>query len=503
MLVLALGTLWMISLGAWGVLLHVKMAHWVTATLEWEPWLHWPYEQFLFRALTGVLIAAGLWAVVAASLLFHAHNVLPKLINAVEVEATGETHGDLLKDMKLLQVRSGLPEGSVDLYIWEDRTVVNAFACGLSPAHGSIILSRGLLDLLTRNERLAVMAHELAHLNNRDTMCIVQAIAFVVLVFLFGFLGVLWAVMIVAVASALATLAVTLISAPFSDSSGGGGDDAGGCLIALLLFMLGILALVKVISIALGLLIACLLLFGLATLICAIGVRGVSSATAQSREHLADACAAQWTNAADLATALIKTGGHPQPVSLKGVLLKPLLFKGCSSDETRTFLRTAFDWLYITHPDVEERVDRLRLMTAGGGGSELEGANWSWHEWYAPVLLSALLLAVTVWAFPKSQAAWNEWLTPVRPNYNSTQVTPAPRRFTPVSVDAVKLRQGPSETFQVLTVLRSGAPVEVIEYRGPDPRGLSSGVTSKPASRGHFKTGQLSASRTVTFLPHR
>jgi len=30
-----------------------------------------------------------------------------------------------------------------------------------------------------------------------------------------------------------------------------------------------------------------------------------------------------------------------------------------------------------------------------------------------------------------------------------------------------------------------------------------SGVTSKPASRGHFKTGQLSASRTAIFLPYR
>jgi hypothetical protein len=32
---------------------------------------------------------------------------------------------------------------------------------------------------------------------------------------------------------------------------------------------------------------------------------------------------------------------------------------------------------------------------------------------------------------------------------------------------------------------------------------FTSGVTSKPASRGHFKTGQLSASRTAIFLPYR
>ena len=32
---------------------------------------------------------------------------------------------------------------------------------------------------------------------------------------------------------------------------------------------------------------------------------------------------------------------------------------------------------------------------------------------------------------------------------------------------------------------------------------MASGDTSKPASRGHFKTGQLSASRTAIFLPYR
>ena len=144
--------------------------------------------------------------------------------------------------------------------------------------------------------------------------------------------------------------------------------------------MLGILALVKIVSVAIGLLVVCVLLFGLATLICSLGVRAVSSATSQSREHLADACAAQWTNAADLAAALRRLVGHPQPVSFKGVLLKPLLFRGCSSDETTTFFRAAFDWLYITHPDIDERVGRLAIMTPGGAGPELENATWSWHE---------------------------------------------------------------------------------------------------------------------------
>lgn len=467
-LVLAIGALWMISLGAWGVLLQVKMAHWVTATLEWEPWLHWPHEQFLIKTMTGVLIALGLWALAATILLLRANSVLPTLVNATE--ATGEAHAELRSDLKLLQVRSGIPKANVDLYVWEDRAVANAFACGLSPRHGSIILSQGLLDMLNRNERLAVMAHELAHLQNRDAMCLVQAIAFVALAFLFGFLGVIWAVTIVAVATALGAMAVALICAPFNDS--GGDSDGGGCIVALIVFMLGILALVKIVSVALGLLVVCVFVFGLATLICALGVRAVSSATSQSREHLADACAAQWTNAADLGSALRKLVGHPQPVSLKGVLLKPLLFRGCSSDERTTFFQEAFDWLYMTHPDIDDRVGRLRLMTPGGGGPELENASWGWHEWYLPLALSGVLLTAAIWAFPKTKADYEWWLTPVRPNYTSSQVTTARPQFVPIAVDAVKVRQGPAETFQVVTILRRGVRVEVLESRGPDARGL-------------------------------
>jgi hypothetical protein len=44
---------------------------------------------------------------------------------------------------------------------------------------------------------------------------------------------------------------------------------------------------------------------------------------------------------------------------------------------------------------------------------------------------------------------------------------------------------------------------EVAEEMVAEICSQSSGVTSKPASRGHFKTGQLSASRTAIFLPYR
>ncbi len=46
----------------------------------------------------------------------------------------------------------------------------NAFATGRSPAHAAVAASSGLLDRLSEEEVAAVMAHELAHIKNRDTL---------------------------------------------------------------------------------------------------------------------------------------------------------------------------------------------------------------------------------------------------------------------------------------------------------------------------------------------
>ena len=46
----------------------------------------------------------------------------------------------------------------------------NAFATGRSPAHSAVCASTGLLEMLSREEVAGVMAHELAHIKNRDTL---------------------------------------------------------------------------------------------------------------------------------------------------------------------------------------------------------------------------------------------------------------------------------------------------------------------------------------------
>lgn len=55
--------------------------------------------------------------------------------------------------------------------LWIVNTdVANAFATGRSPKHGSVALTTGILDLLDTDELRGVLAHELAHIKNRDTL---------------------------------------------------------------------------------------------------------------------------------------------------------------------------------------------------------------------------------------------------------------------------------------------------------------------------------------------
>ncbi|HEX8514135.1 MAG TPA: M48 family metalloprotease [Allosphingosinicella sp.] len=66
-----------------------------------------------------------------------------------------------------LAARAGLPNPRVYLV---DSPHPNAFATGRNPAHAAVAATTGLLGLLSKEEVAAVMAHELGHVRNRDTL---------------------------------------------------------------------------------------------------------------------------------------------------------------------------------------------------------------------------------------------------------------------------------------------------------------------------------------------
>lgn len=66
-----------------------------------------------------------------------------------------------------MQIASGL-EHTPKVYVL-DTDVANAFACGLNSKNSSIYVTRGLLKKLNRSELQGVIAHEIAHIKNKDT----------------------------------------------------------------------------------------------------------------------------------------------------------------------------------------------------------------------------------------------------------------------------------------------------------------------------------------------
>ncbi len=70
-------------------------------------------------------------------------------------------------DTQKLAERAGMPAPKV--YIIETPQP-NAFATGRDPEHAAVAATTGLLSMLSREEVAGVMAHELAHVRNRDTL---------------------------------------------------------------------------------------------------------------------------------------------------------------------------------------------------------------------------------------------------------------------------------------------------------------------------------------------
>lgn len=82
-------------------------------------------------------------------------------------EASPEEAPDLHRMVEELSARANLPKPRV--YIIE-TDMPNAFATGRSPQNSAVAATTGIMNMLTYDELAGVMAHELAHIKNRDTL---------------------------------------------------------------------------------------------------------------------------------------------------------------------------------------------------------------------------------------------------------------------------------------------------------------------------------------------
>jgi heat shock protein HtpX len=133
----------------------------------------------LLAVLTGILVALGgvvggrvgmlIALVVAAGInlfsYWRSDTLVLSVYGAEEVDA--RSGGEYYRIVADLAARAGLPMPRV--YVMHNPQP-NAFATGRNPEHAAVCASSGLLEMLNAQEVSGVLAHELAHIKNRDTL---------------------------------------------------------------------------------------------------------------------------------------------------------------------------------------------------------------------------------------------------------------------------------------------------------------------------------------------
>jgi heat shock protein HtpX len=285
----------------------------------------------LLAALAGLLVFVGgllggqsgmilalVFAVLMNGFVYWKSDTLALKANGARELAPGEAPR-LRAIVTTLARRAGIPVPRMYLV---DRPEPNAFATGRNPEHSAIAVTSGLLEIMDERQLTGVLAHELSHVKNRDTL--VGTIA-------------------ATIGGAISFLAQM---AQFQMIFGGGSDEEGGGN------MLGA--------------IAAMILAPIAALI-------IQLAVSRGREYLADTSGAALTGDPEgLAQALeeLDAAARRQP----GILGR--LGRGGARQAPAPAMNPAFAHLYIvnplagrnvvslfaTHPPIASRVERLRSM---------------------------------------------------------------------------------------------------------------------------------------------
>jgi len=214
--------------------------------------------------------------------------------------ATKKDAPELYEIVKEVSKKAGLPMPKV--YIIPSQSP-NAFATGRSPKHAAVACTAGIIQLLSKEELEGVVAHEISHIGNRDTL--IQVVA----------------------ATVAGVISYLAFFARFAAIFGGGRDrDSRGFEILALAILTPIIATI------------------------------IQLAISRSREYLADESAARILNKSEgLASALAKLEA--------GVKHYPMRFGNPSTSNifiANPFSAKGMGALFSTHPSIEKRIEKLK-----------------------------------------------------------------------------------------------------------------------------------------------
>ncbi|ASP35073.1 zinc metalloprotease HtpX [Labrenzia sp. VG12] len=261
---------------------------------------------FMIGGQSGMLIALLIAAAMNLFSYWNADKMVLRMHHAQEVDERSAP--DLYRMIRQLAQNADLPMPKVYII---NNPQPNAFATGRNPQNAAVAATTGLLDMLTPEEVAGVMAHELAHVKNHDTLIMTITAT---------------------IAGAISMLA------NFAFFFGGNRNNPLG-IVGMLLMMI----------------------------VAPMAAMVVQMAISRTREYAADRMGAQicgepmW-----LASALAKISGGVQrihnpdaennPATAHMFIMNPL------SGER-------MDNLFSTHPNTQNRIDELRKLADAGLGS--------------------------------------------------------------------------------------------------------------------------------------
>lgn len=120
---------------------------------------------FMLGGSGGMMVALLLALAMNGFAYWNSDKMVLGMYGAREVDEASAP--EYVRMVRLLAENAGLPMPRVYVI---DNAQPNAFATGRNPEHASVAATTGLLQMLSPQELAGVMAHELAHIRNRDTL---------------------------------------------------------------------------------------------------------------------------------------------------------------------------------------------------------------------------------------------------------------------------------------------------------------------------------------------
>ena len=270
---------------------------------------------FMGNGTNGLVIAAIVWLIMNLVGYFRGDSLLLTMNGARKIKKSD--HPRLWNIVEEMQIASGL-EKMPDIYIIDDPAM-NAFATGRDPNRAAVAVTTGLLARLNRDELQGVIAHELAHIKNRDVLLMVMAGILLGSIVILAWYG---------------SRIMLFSGGGRSRSSGGGGG--GAAIVMILAIVLAILA--------------------------PIFAQLIYFAISRRREYLADASGALYTRYPEgLASALEKIAASTTPLKKANQATAPMYIMNPFRQKGRAAAN-----LSSTHPPINERIKILRGMGQSG-----------------------------------------------------------------------------------------------------------------------------------------